>query len=84
MFCTMLILPYSYEAVVAIRTWEDQFENGLLPKWLRFSHVMGWKTPYNTDGDFLEDGYPQIHFKGIFPNKNHPFGGSPMTMETPI
>ena len=42
---------------------------------------LGWqvKAIWGVPGT----GVPQIiHFNGIFPNKNHPFGGTPMAMET--
>ena len=38
-------------------------------------------SPY---GGFLKYGYPQIiHFSRVFPEKNHLFWGTPMTLETP-
>ena len=42
-----------------------------------------WEWAY---GGFLTHGVPPviIHFSQIFPNKNHPFLGIPMVMESPI
>ena len=46
----------------------------------------GFKTFKEEIWRFPEMGVPPviIQFHGIFPNKSHPFGGTPMTMETPI
>ena len=51
---------------------------------------VAWDIPWECLGGLLYGGFlkyedPQLtHFNGIFHEINHPFEGTPMTMETPM